>query len=160
MFFKTGKWNCTPPHTAGKQIKGKEKNFKYSLLQFQLTRLHFPGSSALLGHLMHVHLCADTTELSYVLSDSLLNGWLRLKAVCQPCPFFSYLPINHLCCNDLSDVLTLMKRAWVLIPGDRFLKVCQKAIVWPVALSTPTECEISCAEQPVRYNEDVISRWK
>lgn len=50
-----------PPDTHNWQaIKGKKRKLENTLLQFQLTRLHFLGSSSLLGHLMYVYLFADT----------------------------------------------------------------------------------------------------
>lgn len=41
-----------------------------------------------------------------------------------------------------------------------FYLVCQKVTVRPVASSTPTKCEISCTEQLVHYNEEIISLWQ
>lgn len=41
-----------------------------------------------------------------------------------------------------------------------FYLVCQKVTVQPVASSTPTKCEISCTEQLVHYNEEIISLWQ
>lgn len=36
MFFKTGKWNCTPIHTFGRRIKGKEEKMKIFFTAIQI----------------------------------------------------------------------------------------------------------------------------
>lgn len=36
MFFKTGKWNCTPIHTVGRRIKGKGEKMKILFTAIQI----------------------------------------------------------------------------------------------------------------------------
>lgn len=64
---------------------------------------------------------------------------LRLSPACWITPLFSYLQINRICCDDLSEILALMKAARGLTAAERFLSC--------MAENDCVTCSIICTSQ-------------